>query len=240
MAASPLIGASTSIALSKDGERAVLNSTYLAAVQAAGGVPVLLPPQLDERARETLFLRLDGVLLTGGGDMDPARFGETPHPTVAGVSPDRDRLEIALVEHALGRRLPVLAICRGVQVLNVALGGSLYQDVPSQIDTQVQHDQTRPRHEPTHKVTIEEDSRLADVLGATQLEVNSFHHQGIKALGRGLRAVAHSDDGLIEGAELPERERFVLGVQWHPEELAVHPDGDSARRLFRALIGACA
>jgi putative glutamine amidotransferase len=170
--------------------------------------------------------------------VDPARFGEPRHPAVGGVSPARDGLEIALVEHALGRGLPVLAICRGVQVLNVALGGSLYQDVPSDPGTAVAHDQKAPRHEPTHRVTVVPGSRLEEVLGAGELDVNSFHHQAIKRLGRGLEAVAFcADDGLIEGTELPDSSRFVLGVQWHPEDLDPHQK--AAQRLFRALIESC-
>ena len=239
MARAALIGVTTSVTdRTKPHERACLNSAYLAAVQQAGGVPVMLPPQLDERARQELFRRLDGVLLTGGGDVDPARFNERPHPTVSEVSPARDRLEIELVEHALNRRLPMLAICRGIQVLSVALGGSLYQDVASEPGTRVEHSQQAPRHEATHDVKIDPGSRLARVLGASELRVNSFHHQVIKDLGRGLRAVAFAvEDGLIEGAELDDPQHFVLGVQWHPEELAPHHE--HARRLFRALIEAC-
>ncbi len=237
MAGAPLIGVTTSLVRGKEGERAVLNSAYLSGVQRAGGVPVLLPPQLEDHARRALFERLDGVLLTGGGDIDPALFHERPHPAVSGVSASRDRLELALVEHALARRLPLLAICRGIQALNVALGGTLYQDVRSEPGSAVQHDQEAPRHEPTHRVTIVPGSRLEAVLGVTDLEVNSFHHQAIKALGHGLRAVAFTGDGLIEGAEADDASRFVLGVQWHPEELEPHEK--PARRLFEALIAEC-
>jgi putative glutamine amidotransferase len=239
MARAALIGVTTSVTdRTKPHERAYLNSAYLAAVQQAGGVPVMLPPQLDERARQELYRRLDGVLLTGGGDVDPARFNEPPHPTVSEVSTARDCLEIELVEHALDRRLPMLAICRGIQVLSVALGGRLYQDVASDPGTRVEHSQQAPRHEPTHDVKIDPGSRLGRVLGATELRVNSFHHQAIKDLGRGLRAVAFAvEDGLIEGVELDDPGHFVLGVQWHPEEMAGHHE--HARRLFRALIEAC-
>ena len=235
MAGAPLIGVSTSIIAGKEGERAAINSAYLTAVQGAGGVPILLPPQIDGRARRELFKRLHGVLLTGGGDVNPKLFKQPRHKTVSGVSDARDALEIALVEHALARRLPVLAICRGLQVLNVALGGSLYQDVASASGTSVEHGQTAPRHEPTHKVRVASGSRLERVLGVGQLEVNSFHHQAIKALGRDLKAVAFAEgDGLIEGAELEDSSRFVIGVQWHPEELA--PQHETARRLFEALV----
>ncbi len=237
MASPPLIGVSTSVARGADGERAVLNATYLTAVQRAGGAPILLPPQLEGEARRAVFEQLGGVLLTGGGDVNPALFGEARHATVSGVWDERDRLEQALVEWALEHRRPLLAICRGVQVLNVALGGSLYQDIRSQTRSRVQHAQKAPRGEPTHSVRIEPGSRLAEVLGATELRVNSFHHQAIKEIGRGLKAVAFVEDDAIEGAELPDPSRFVLGVQWHPEELEAHDK--PAQRLFRALIEAC-
>jgi putative glutamine amidotransferase len=237
----PIIGVTTSIttrAAASRPERAYLNSAYILAVQKAGGVPLLLPPQLDDAALGALLARLDGVVLTGGGDVDPARFGEPAHPTVSEVSPARDALEVALVEVALDRDLPLLAICRGLQVLNVALGGSLFQDVATEPGTQVAHSQRAPRSLPTHGVKIDSGSRLAGVLGADTLGVNSLHHQAIKALGRGLRPVAVAEDGIIEGAEVEDQRRFVLGVQWHPEELVA--DSEPARRLFRALVDASA
>jgi putative glutamine amidotransferase len=212
-----------------------VNAAYLRAVQQAGGVPVLLPPPLDPAARDALLGRLDGVLLTGGGDVAPARFGEAPHPTVTEVSEARDALEVHLVQEALGRRWPVLAICRGLQVLNVALGGSLHQDIADDIDTNIGHAQKERRDEPTHEVRVAADSRLHAIVGAPELHVNSFHHQALKALGRGLRAVAWAPDGVVEGAEL-EGEGFVVGVQWHPEDLVGRDP--AARALFAALVDA--
>ncbi len=164
--------------------------------------------------------------------------GGVPVPLLpqSDVSAERDALEIALVETALERGLPLLAICRGIQVLNMARGGSLHQDVASSPGTPIAHSQKAPRHEPTHGVKVEADSRLGDVLGAHDLDVNSMHHQAVKGLGRGLRAVAFSADGLIEAVELVDRSQFVLGVQWHPEEQAPHQP--AAQRLFAALIAA--
>jgi putative glutamine amidotransferase len=237
MTRAPLIGVSTSVTVGRKPERAYVNAAYLTAVQRAGGVPVILPPQLEAAARRELLAHLDGVLLTGGGDVDPQRFNEPAHPTTAEVSAARDDLELALVDWALERRRPLLAICRGVQVLNVARGGSLYQDVASEPGTPLVHSQKAPRHQPTHAVKIDPASRLAEVLGAHELRVNSFHHQAIRTLGRGLRAVAHAEDGLIEAAELEDSSHFVLGVQWHPEEVAAHDE--HARRLFSALVAAC-
>jgi putative glutamine amidotransferase len=217
--------------------RAWLNHTYLRAVQEAGGIPLLLTAQLDRRALDTLWSRLDGILLTGGGDVDPMRFGEAPHPTVAEVSDARDRLEIEVVERAIDQRRPLLAICRGIQILNVALGGSLYQDIASDTGSTIAHSQTEPRRQPTHAVKVmREGTRLGETLGAPEIEVNSLHHQAIKRLGRGLREVAWAPDGIIEGVEASDPAPLVLGVQWHPEELvADHP---AARNLFRTLIAA--
>jgi putative glutamine amidotransferase len=236
MSREPLVGVTTSITVDQNPERAYVNSAYLHAVQQAGGVPVLLPPQLSKSSLERLVRGLDAVLLTGGGDMDPASFGEAPHPTLYDVAPSRDALETAVTHIALEKRTPLLAICRGIQVLNVALGGSLYQDVATDPGTQVQHSQKEARDQATHKVTVTPGSRLAGILGTDNVEVNSFHHQVIKALGRGLTAVAWAPDHLIEGVELADDSRFVLGVQWHPEHLV--GGSEPARRLFAALIGA--
>ena len=232
----PLIGVSTSITVGAHPERAYVNSTYLHAVQQVGGVPVALPPQLSPVSMRRLTADLDGLLLTGGGDVDPALFDEAPHATLYDVAPSRDTLETAVLHLALERGRPVFAVCRGLQVLNVALGGSLYQDVGADPGTQIPHSQKEPRDQPTHKVKVTPGSRLAGTLGADELEVNSMHHQAIRRLGRGLTAVAWAPDQLVEGAELDDPARFVLGVQWHPEELVGH--SEPARRLFAALVAA--
>lgn len=236
MARVPLIGVSTSITVDRVPERAYVNSAYLRAIEQAGGVPVPLPPQLSPQGLTVIARELHGLLLTGGGDVDPARFGEAPHPTLFDVAPARDALEISALQIALGRGLPVLAICRGIQILNVALGGTLHQDVGTDPGTELRHSQDSPRDQPSHKVTIRPASRLARVLGTDELEVNSMHHQAVKGLGRGLVPVAWAPDQIVEGVELDDPARFVLGVQWHPEELVPH--SDAARRLFSALIDA--
>jgi putative glutamine amidotransferase len=233
----PLIGVTTSITVGKHPERAYVNSAYLAAIQAAGGVPLPIPAQLDARARDEILAIFDGYLLTGGGDLDPATFNEPPHSTLYEVVPARDHLEIALVRYAVEVKKPLLAVCRGIQVLNVALGGSLFQDVASDPGTDIQHQQEKPRDEPTHPVKVVAGSRLAQVLGTTDLLVNSMHHQAVKAVGRGLVPVAFAPDTIVEGVELEEPDRFILGVQWHPEELTERDP--SARRLFGALVAAC-
>src|SRR5580765_5777389 len=228
----PLIGVSTSITVGANPERAYVNSGYLHAVQQAGGVPVPLPPQLSAASLQQLAGALHGLLLTGGGDMDPALFGQAPHPTLYDVAPSRDTLETSVLNLSLARGVPVLAVCRGVQVLNVALGGTLYQDVATEPGTQIPHSQKEPRDQPTHKVKVTPGSRLAETLGTDELEVNSMHHQAIKRLGRELTAVAWAPDQIVEGAELGGAGGFVLGVQWHPEELVGH--SEPARRLFAA------
>jgi putative glutamine amidotransferase len=240
----PLVAVSTSITVDVAvppstrpfPERAYVNSAYLRAVQQAGGVPVLLPPQLDRDAVERLMALVDGLLLTGGGDIDPSRFGEARHPTCYEVAPARDEVEIGALRWALDRKLPVLAICRGIQVLNVALGGGLHQDIPSDPGSDIAHSQVEPRDQPTHRVAVKPGSRLAETLGADEIAVNSMHHQAVKALGRGLVEVAWAPDHVVEGVELTDSARFVLGVQWHPEELAGH--SEPARRLFSALVTA--
>jgi putative glutamine amidotransferase len=233
----PLIGITTSVTVDKVPERAYVNSTYIRAVQAAGGIPLLLTPHFTPEVQAALWQRLDGLILTGGGDIEPARFGEPRHPSVDDVSPARDELELGLTRRAVTDDVPLFAICRGIQVLNVALGGSLVQDLPSEWPNALVHSQKAPRHEPTHPVKVMgEGTRLGRALGSLELEVNSMHHQAIKRLGDGLREVAWAPDGVIEGVEMAGDDRFVLGVQWHPEELVGHDQ--AARNLFSAIVDA--
>lgn len=233
----PLIGITTSVTVGKTPERAYVNGAYIPAVQAAGGIPVLLTPHFSREVQAALWARLDGLVLTGGGDIEPARFGEAPHPAVDDVSPARDDLEIGLTRRALADDVPLFAICRGIQVLNVAFGGTLVQDIAGAMPGALAHSQTAPRHEATHRVKVlGEGTRLGRVLGALEVDVNSMHHQAIKRLGEGLCPVAWAPDGVIEGVEMPGEDRFVLGVQWHPEELVGHDSG--ARNLFAAIVEA--
>jgi putative glutamine amidotransferase len=236
MSGAPLIGVTTSITIGSTPERAYVNSAYLHAVQQAGGVPVVLPPQLNAGSLMRLVRELRGLLLTGGGDLDPGLFGEAPHRTVYEVAPIRDTLECSAVRIALERGLPMLAVCRGIQLLNVALGGTLFQDIGSDPATELLHSQREARDQATHKVKVQPGSRLAGTLGIDELEVNSMHHQAVRDLGAGLQAVAWAPDLIVEGIEIPDRSRFVLGVQWHPEELCAH--SEPARRLFAGLVGA--
>jgi putative glutamine amidotransferase len=212
--------------------------TYIEALGEAGAIPVIVPLGLSAADLLSLYTRLDGVLLPGGGDIDPVEFGEAPHPKLGDdVDPLRDATELALARQAIGDDRPLLAVCRGVQVLNVALGGTLYQDLPSQYPGALKHSyrlREATRDYLAHAVQIEEDSHLARVLGTSIVQVNSRHHQAIRDLAPGLQIVARSQDGVIEGVEHPAR-RFVLGVQWHPENLQALPE---MKRLFEAFVQA--
>jgi len=241
----PRIGLTGSVAPTHIGtRRTFLNEPYIVAVQETGGLPLIVTPAHAASSLRGLYELFDGLILTGGEDVAPARYGEAVlYPSVETL-PERDAMEFQLLEWALADRLPVLAICRGIQVLNVALGGSLYQDLPTDRPDHLGHDQTKaepvvPRPEPHHAVAIAAGSFLADLVGEPQLDVNSLHHQGIKRLAPGLVAVAHAPDGLVEGVETAETARggFVVGVQWHPEERTRAGD-PASRRLFEGLVAA--
>jgi putative glutamine amidotransferase len=177
---------------------------------------------------------MQGLLLTGGEDVSPTHYHEAAHPTVSGIHDERDAFELALVLAARERRLPVLAICRGIQVANVALGGTLIQDIPSQIPNAVQHDGNWPRDERVHDVDVTPHSHLANALGTEHLRTNSFHHQAVRNIAAGLTPVAHTADGIIEAAEWTADDWWFLAVQWHPEELTNSTDPWD-RNLFRAF-----
>jgi putative glutamine amidotransferase len=199
----------------------IMNQTYVRILENLGALPVMIPLQMSEATLRGIFERLDGLLLPGGEDMDPSHYGDERHPHLGPTDWERDRTELLLARWAVAAGAPLLGVCRGVQVLNVACGGALYQDLSSQRPDLNKHDYFPPNYERfriTHQVTIEPDSLLARSLGAAH-EVNSMHHQGIARLGHGLRVVATAEDGLPEALEMPHLP-FVLGVQWHPEELA--------------------
>jgi putative glutamine amidotransferase len=210
------VTATTEILRGVDRTRA--NVSYTAAARSAGLRPYILPVLAPEDAG-ALLEGMAGLVLTGGEDVDPARYGAPPHPALGDVHDGRDAFEIALVHAARERKLPTLAICRGVQVLNVALGGTLVQDLPSEWPGVLPHEGGADRSARVHDVRVVAGSRLAEALGATGLATNSFHHQAVSRLGDGLRAVAHAPDGVIEGVAGTSEAWWVVGVQWHPEEL---------------------
>jgi len=238
----PLIGCTTYRMKSKNGSMPLyaLRPAYVEALRAAGGVPVLIPLGLMVDELQAIFAQIDGLLLPGGGDIEPTRYqGQSDHETVAGIDVDRDRVELELTSWAVKQEKPMLAICRGLQVFNVALGGSLWEDVYSQMANAQFHSYVdiKPREYIAHPVVVQGGSRLAQQLGAQTVEVNSLHHQGIRALAAGVTAVAHAPDGLIEAIEILDHP-YAIGVQWHPEDLA--PTNPAMQALFDGLVQAAA
>ena len=211
-----------------------LGMTYVRAVEAAGGIPVVVPPVSDEDAR-TVLARLDGLVLSGGPDLAPGAYGAQPHAELGPTEPQLDRFEYVLAREAMRLGLPSLGICRGAQTLNVARGGTLHQHLPDVVGDAIAHRQLEDGRVPTHPVEVAPASALAAVLGTTQLDVNSFHHQAVDRVGDGLRACAWAPDGTIEAIEDPEQP-FLLAVQWHAETLR---DVPMHLALFRALVGVC-
>jgi putative glutamine amidotransferase len=212
-----------------------LGVVYARAVELAGGLPVVLPP-LDEEAIAPLVDRLAGVCLSGGPDLDPVAYGAEPDPHLGPVERELDEFEVAVARRADALGIPLLGICRGCQALNVARGGTLHQHLPDVTDGSIHHRQTASGRETTHTVRIEPGSRLAGIVGGEELDVNSFHHQAVDRLGRGLRAVAWAPDGVIEAIE-GDGPALYLGVQWHVETLVDRP---RHARLFDALVEAAA
>lgn len=222
----------------RDGiEMTGVNANYVRSVIAAGGLPVIITPELDPGCAVELFGECDALLLTGGEDVDPARYGAAPHAKLGGTSTDRDSNEIALIADARVRDLPILGICRGIQILNVSCGGTLVQDLASERPSDVIHDHTGARDLRSHAIAVEPGSRLATILGEEHFDANSFHHQAVDTLGSGLIATAHAPDGVVEAVESRNAKEWLIAVQWHPEELALHPDAADLK-LFTALITA--
>jgi putative glutamine amidotransferase len=219
--------------------RFALGRNYVRSVIAAGGAPVLLPTELDTDSAYALYQEADGVLLSGGGDVDPAIFGEEKHEKTGETDVDRDRVELALARWAVADNKPIFGICRGVQVINVALGGSLVQDVPSQRPSALMHpmhwlEESR-RDDVHHTVCVHPNTLLGGITGFGEVGVNSFHHQAVSRVAPDFIVSAEAPDGIVEAIELSGH-AFCLGVQWHPEEMsASRPD---MQRLFDALVRA--
>jgi putative glutamine amidotransferase len=235
----PLVAISASTRLQDGVERVRVNQSYLGAIEHAGMVPIVLPPLDDTSQASVLLDAVDGLVLSGGEDVDPACYGAERHPCTFEPHRRRDAWELALTAAARERALPTLAICRGVQMVNVALGGTLVQDIPAFVAGALPHDDPVRRAERIHDVRVAPGSRLALALGATAIRVNSTHHQSVDRVAPGLAAVAAAPDGVIEGVEWRgPGEWWLLGVQWHPEEL-IGTDEEWDRDLFTAFAGAC-
>lgn len=209
---------------------------YMEGVAAAGGLPVMLPLTDDEGDLDRIFDMCDGFLLTGGHDVSPDVYGQPRLPVCGATCPRRDSMEAGLLRRAMARDVPVLGICRGIQFINAALGGTLWQDLPSQRPSEVVHQQTPPYDAPAHVVSLLPDSPLKKLLGVDRIEVNSYHHQAIRDLAGPLRPMALSPDGLVEAVYHPEQ-RFLWAVQWHPE--FAWKTSEKARAIFRAFVEAC-
>ncbi len=232
----PLIGVTCGVHHEQNGSAFYgSRGSYIRAVEAAGGLPLLIVPLLDQETLHEIYQRVDGVLLTGGGDVDPERYGLPGEAELRTVEPDRDATEINITRWAAQDNKPLLGVCRGIQVMNVAMGGTLYQDIATEFGKTVDHDLNREksRNFQGHDISIRAGSRLASVIGETHTAVNTMHHQAIRVLGDGLTPVATSPDGLIEGVE-KDGARFFVGVQWHPEELYEY--SEPMRRLFGTFV----
>jgi putative glutamine amidotransferase len=233
----PLVGITTTRLKNSFGNPIfTINEPYTQSISAAGGLPVLIPLDLSQDDQDALLTRLDGVLFTGGYDVDPQLYGCQVHPKVEGVDSRRDQVEMHLLYALLKMRKPFFGICRGLQLINVALGGSLYADLPEQFPGAERHENhDLPRNHMAHSVNLAPDSSLVQVLNTRQPQVNSLHHQGVRRLAQDLHPAAHAPDGLLEAFELPGHP-FGIAVQWHPEELQKY---ESQRRLFQAFVQAC-
>jgi putative glutamine amidotransferase len=235
---SPIVAVTATARLVEGVERVRLNAAYVRALESVGLVPIVVPPLGSAGAVWRILDAVAGLVLSGGEDVDPSRYGATPHPELGPVNCARDETELALLARAREIGLPTLAICRGIQVVNVALGGTLVQDLPSQRQDVAAHEVDDERDARVHSVRVDPASRLASILGVQSLGVNSIHHQAVDRLGAAMRVNARADDGTIEGVESNDPRWWMIGVQWHPEELTTTPEPWD-RRLFAAFAAAC-
>lgn len=233
----PLIGITTTREYNSKGAPVIrLAEAYVQAVSQAGAAPVLIPLGLPEESYQRMLPRLDGIVFSGGGDVHPSVYNSSNHPLVSEVDQDRDRVELQLIQEICSTGKPFLGICRGIQLINIALGGTLYEDILDQHPGAIRHSYSsiQPRDYLAHPVKVLKDSRLEDILGSQEVAVNSLHHQGIRGLAPRLQATAFAPDGIVEGVEMKEYP-FGLAVQWHPECLQDH---EPMRELFRAFVQA--
>jgi putative glutamine amidotransferase len=236
----PFIGISASQYM-KPGRTWRYNIAYepnIIAIERAGGIPIIIPASVTMETLDAIYQRLDGVLLPGGGDVNPTIYGQEAHETLDTVDDARDAIEITLTRKAVADDLPIFGICRGIQVMNVALGGTLIQDIPSMVDNAARHTidkATESRGKTLHSVRIEEGSRLAHIMGQPIVSVNSIHHQALGDVAPGAQVTAYSEDGLKEGIELPEK-HFAMAVQWHPEDMI--EDDPRMQALFDGFVEA--
>ncbi|OEF95880.1 gamma-glutamyl-gamma-aminobutyrate hydrolase family protein [Desulfuribacillus alkaliarsenatis] len=221
----------------KYGSGTYINKGYIDGVIKAGGIPIVLPLTELKVIDEEWIEQYDGLLLSGGEDVNPLRYKQSPQLKQGRISPERDELECTLIPLAIKRNMPIFAICRGVQVLNVVCGGTLYQDIVSQVPNVLKHSQNAPRWYGTHAIEIVKDSKLHAICKQPSIVVNSYHHQAIDVLAEGLTISAKSEDGIIEAIESTDDKVFIVGVQWHPEGMWQKEKEQFA--LFEAFVAAC-
>ena len=229
----PIIGVSSNLK-----EHILSVSTdNIQAITRFGGIPIVLP-NMEKGITDSIANLIDGLLLTGGGDIDPTLFGEEPHQALGSIVPERDEFEVDLIKKILAQNKPILGICRGAQILSIALGGDMYQDIYTQSEGKLlQHDQKAPRTHASHFVQVSKDSVLRNVVGEERFKVNSFHHQAVRNIPDGFRVSGLSSDGIIEAFE-SEFHPFVMGIQWHPESLLLKDDSPSIS-IFKGFIDVC-
>ena len=213
-----------------------VSTEYIYSLEASGGIPIIIPSLKSEETIDYFINQCDGFLFTGGKDVDPKYYGEIPSPNIGLLEPDRDVLEFSCFNKIFNLKKPIMAICRGAQLVNVALGGTLMQDIPSEIDTNINHRQTEVGTIPSHIVNVENHSPLFELIGTDKLEVNSFHHQSIKKLGDGLKIMACAPDGVVE-AVYYTKGQYIRAYQWHPERQAcIDPKN---KKIFEDFINEC-
>ena len=229
----PIIGLTVSV--QDDGSVSLLEA-YSRAIEKCGGVPILIPYVKNTDVYDDIIKKCDGIFITGGADIDPCRYGKAKKNTCGQLQQLRDEKELYILDKAMCKNKPILAVCRGIQLLNVYLGGTLYQDIPTEYPSKINHTQKEGRFEPSHSVEIVEGAPLFKLVNKEVMTANSFHHQAIKDLAVGLEAMAYAEDGIIEAVYLPSR-YYVRGYQWHPERL-FDTDTDN-EKIFLDFINAC-
>ena len=219
-----------------DASTVTIQDTYIKAIEKSGGVPLIFPYVENRETMEQMVALCHGLLFSGGADIAPKYYGEVKKEACGAIQPHRDTLELMAFQVAVEAKKPVLAICRGIQLVNVALGGTLYQDIPSEMETPIAHRQKEPRFSCSHQVNVVENSPLHALTGALRIPANSFHHQAIKKLGKGLAVMATADDGIIE-AVYSQTEPYLRAYQWHPERL--YETEGSSKRILEDFVAAC-